>query len=129
MISANGGLPAHRYTPQVTQRWPRGSEPASIAEVQSVVDTLRSSEETKGKRKLHSSLVRAVQMKSTVARTLRPKDLEPLVLKDPTTKELLSDPADVATVFGDTLLHLGGQPDYTPPPGLRRRSPVPLPHT
>ena len=29
MISANGGLPAHRYTPQVTQRRPRGSEPAS----------------------------------------------------------------------------------------------------
>ena len=29
MISANGGLPAHRYTPQVTSRWPRGSEPAS----------------------------------------------------------------------------------------------------
>ena len=26
MISANGGLPAHRYTPQVTPRWPRGSE-------------------------------------------------------------------------------------------------------
>ena len=31
MISANGGLPAHRYTPQVTPRWPRGSEPASQA--------------------------------------------------------------------------------------------------
>ena len=31
MISANGGLPAHRYTPQVTQRWPRGSEPASVS--------------------------------------------------------------------------------------------------
>ena len=30
MISANGGLPAHRYTPQVTQRRPRGSEPASV---------------------------------------------------------------------------------------------------
>ena len=30
MISANGSLPGHRYTPQVTQRWPRGSEPASI---------------------------------------------------------------------------------------------------
>ena len=30
MISANGGLPAHRYTPQVTPRWPRGSEPASV---------------------------------------------------------------------------------------------------
>ena len=29
MISANGGLAAHRYTPQVTLRWPRGSEPAS----------------------------------------------------------------------------------------------------
>ena len=29
MISANGGLPAHTYTPQVNQRWPRGSEPAS----------------------------------------------------------------------------------------------------
>ena len=29
MISANGGLPAHRYTPQVTPRWPRGSKPAS----------------------------------------------------------------------------------------------------
>ena len=29
MISANGGLPAHRYTPEVTPRWPRGSEPAS----------------------------------------------------------------------------------------------------
>ena len=29
MISANGGLPAHIYTPQVTKRWPRGSEPAS----------------------------------------------------------------------------------------------------
>ena len=29
MISANGGLSAHRYTPQVTQRWPRGSKPAS----------------------------------------------------------------------------------------------------
>ena len=29
MISANGGLPAHRYTPQVTPRWPRWSEPAS----------------------------------------------------------------------------------------------------
>ena len=29
MISANGGLLAHRYTPQVTPRWPRGSEPAS----------------------------------------------------------------------------------------------------
>ena len=30
MISANGGLPAHRYTPQVTRRWPRGSEPALL---------------------------------------------------------------------------------------------------
>ena len=30
MISASGGLPAHRYTSQVIQRWPRGSEPASI---------------------------------------------------------------------------------------------------
>ena len=30
MISAHGGLPAHRYTPQVTPRWPRGSEPASV---------------------------------------------------------------------------------------------------
>ena len=29
MISANGGLPAPRYTPQVTPRWPQGSEPAS----------------------------------------------------------------------------------------------------
>ena len=29
MISANGGLPANRYTPQVTQKWPWGSEPAS----------------------------------------------------------------------------------------------------
>ena len=29
MISANGGLPAHRYTAEVTPRWPRGSEPAS----------------------------------------------------------------------------------------------------
>ena len=29
MISANGGLPAHRYTPQVTPGWPRGSELAS----------------------------------------------------------------------------------------------------
>ena len=29
MISANGGLRAHTYTPQVTPRWPRGSEPAS----------------------------------------------------------------------------------------------------
>ena len=33
MISANGGLPAHRYTPQVTQRWPRGSKPASLQPV------------------------------------------------------------------------------------------------
>ena len=31
MISANGGLLAHRYTPQVTQRWPQGSELASPA--------------------------------------------------------------------------------------------------
>ena len=30
MISANGGLPAHRYTPQVTPGWPRGSERASM---------------------------------------------------------------------------------------------------
>ena len=30
MISTNGGLLAHRYTPQVTPRWPRGSEPASV---------------------------------------------------------------------------------------------------
>ena len=29
MISANGGLPAHGYTPQLTPRRPRGSEPAS----------------------------------------------------------------------------------------------------
>ena len=29
-MSAHGGWPAHRYTPQVTQRWPRGSEPASV---------------------------------------------------------------------------------------------------
>ena len=33
MISANGGLPAHRYTPQVTPRWPRGSERASAVSV------------------------------------------------------------------------------------------------
>ena len=30
MISANGGLLAHRYTPQVTPGWPRGSEPPSL---------------------------------------------------------------------------------------------------
>ena len=89
--------------------------PEHIAEVQSVVNTLRSSDETKAKRKLHSSLVRGVQMKTTVARTLCPKDLEPLVVRDPATKQLLSDPADVAKVFGDTLLHLGGHPDYAPP--------------
>ena len=47
--------------------------PEHIAEVQSVVNTLRSSDEAKAKRKLHSSLVRGVQMKSTVARTLCPK--------------------------------------------------------
>ena len=90
--------------------------PEHIAEVQSVVNTLRSSDETKAKRKLHSSLVRGVQRKSTVARTLCPKDLEPLIVRDPATKELLSDPADVAKVYGDTLLHLGGHPDYAPPP-------------
>ena len=33
MISANGGLLAHGYTPQVTQRWPQGSEPASAHRV------------------------------------------------------------------------------------------------
>ena len=31
--SANGCLPAHRYTPQVTGRWPRGSEPASAPDL------------------------------------------------------------------------------------------------
>ena len=102
--------------------------PEHIAEVQSVLNTLRSSDETKAKRKLHCSLVRGVQMKTTVARTLCPKDLEPLVVRDPATKELLSDPADVAKVFGDTLLHLGGHPDYAPSPRLRRRGPVPLAH-
>ena len=93
-----------------------------IAEVQSFVNPLRSSDKNKAKRKLHSSLVRGVHMKSTVARTLCPKDLEPRVVKDPNTQELLSDPADVAKVFcGDTMLHLGGHSDYTPPPpkGLR----------
>ena len=89
--------------------------PEHIAEFQSVVNTLRSSDVTKAKRKLHSSLVRGAQVKSTVARTLCPKDLEPLVVRDPATKELLSDPADVAKVYGDTLLHLGGHPDYAPP--------------
>ena len=54
-------------------------------------------------------------MEGTVACTLCPKDLEPLVVKDTNTQELLSDPADVAKVFGDTLLHLGSHPDYTPP--------------
>ena len=54
-------------------------------------------------------------MKSTVARTLCPKDLEPPVVRDPTIKKLLSDPADGANVFGDTLLHLGGQPVHGPP--------------
>ena len=51
MISANGGLPAHRYTPQVTPRWPRGSEPASLegkdpvaAALTSIVSSLPSSE-------------------------------------------------------------------------------------
>ena len=100
--------------------------PEHIAEVQSVVNTLRSSDETKAKRKLHSSLVRGVQMKSTVDRTLCPKDLEPLFVRDPATKELLSHPADVAKIYGDTLLHLGGHPDYAPP--FRRRGPVPLAH-
>ena len=33
MISAHGGLPAHRYTPKVTPRWPGGSEPASIERI------------------------------------------------------------------------------------------------
>ena len=33
MISANGDLPAHGYTPQLTQRWPRGSDPASAHRV------------------------------------------------------------------------------------------------
>ena len=102
--------------------------PEHIAEVQYVVNTLRSSDKTKGKRKLHSSLVRGVQMNSTVACTLCAKDLEPLVVRDPTTKELLSNLADVAKVYGDTLLHLGGHQDYAPPPGPRRRVPVPLAH-
>ena len=44
MISANGGLPAHRYTPQVTQRWPRGSEPASDFKTVEQQDPLLASE-------------------------------------------------------------------------------------
>ena len=42
MISANGGLPAHRYTPQVTPRWPRGSEPASARPAPFPLPALRS---------------------------------------------------------------------------------------
>ena len=37
MISGNGGLPAHRYTPQETQTWPRGSEPDSAAVIPAAV--------------------------------------------------------------------------------------------
>ena len=45
MISANGGLPVHRYTPQVTQGWPWGSEPAST----------RTAEASIGRRTDHTS--------------------------------------------------------------------------
>ena len=102
--------------------------PEHIAEVQSVVNTLQSSDETKAKRKLHSSLVRGVQMKSTVARTLCPKDLEPLVVRDPATKELLSDPADVAKDFWGHPASSLSASRLRPRPGLRRRGPVPLAH-
>ena len=102
--------------------------PEHIAEVQSVVNTLRSSDETKAKRKLHSSLVRGVQMKNTVARTLCPKDLEPLVVRDPATKELLSDPADVAKVFGTPCFILEGIQIAPPPRTLSTRSCPTRPH-
>ena len=104
--------------------------PEHIAEVQSVVNTLRSSDETKAKRKLHSSLVRGVQMKTTVARTLCPKDLEPLVVRYPSAldrhiEDLVQpspgDDGNIGTLEG---VHIHIPPRGRPPLGSSHGRPT-----
>ena len=68
MISANGGLPAHGYTPQVTKRWPRGSEPASPLRGQGRPQTLTAVEEAAVVKYMNTLIEQGLRVES---RTLR----------------------------------------------------------
>ena len=85
MISANGGLPAHRYTPQVTQRWTWGSEPASAR----MVDSWQPNVAPQVQRRIQG--LRKKDVLRSFARTLMPVSLYDALTIDSNGKRHLHD--------------------------------------
>ena len=91
----------------------------SMAKVNDEVKRCVQAEESARNTKVHQCLVRCSRIKKTLSEALRPSDPPTLAMKDPSQPgRRTTDLKEVSRIFSDTLLHLGGHPDYLPPERL-----------
>ena len=119
MISANGGLPAHRYTSQVTQRWQRGSEPASTPEVDKETASFTSKRKAEEAAAALRTDLAARQLETAEDRAVAPApEAQGASAPDTTTGKTEPQtatpdtsavaPADVTHDDGDEIVQVGG---------------------
>ena len=119
------GSPSTKKTRQLNEALaslPPPSDPsfhAAMNAVNNEVACCVKQDEAARRTKVHRCLVRCSRVKKTIAEALRPSDPPTLAMKDPANPgKRTTNLRDISDIFSDTLLRLGGDPDFTPPEPL-----------
>ena len=109
-----------RDTQTLLSSLPQATDPSFDDKMREVDEALASQAKASRERartKMHANLVKGIKLKRTVSEALCPKSSAPLHFWDPTTP---GHPTHcnkrAATIVGESLRNLGGDPSFEPPP-------------
>ena len=108
---------------QLANALPPASHPRfgeKMLQLNSYLEEWQKAKQKSARTTAHWAIVQGRQMKSAIQKHLQPPDQAPISLKR-SDGTLATDTKEVAKIFSDTLLHLGGPPDYNPPYDLAER--------
>ena len=99
---------------------PHSNDPSFDEKMRKVDEILASQAKAsreRAKAKMHANLIKGIKLKRTVSEALSPKSAAPIHFWDPDTPGLPTYcNKRAATIVGESLRNLGGNPGYEPPP-------------
>ena len=94
---------------------------ATMVEVNAHISKCAKQEENKRNSKVHRCLLQCTRVKKTLAEALQRSEPPTLAMKNSSTfGKRTTNLKEISNIFSDTLLHLGGDPSFLPPPDLER---------
>ena len=121
-----GGTAPSKIQKELTQlanALPPASQPRfgeKMRQLNDYLDEWQKAKQKSAQTAVHRAIVQGRQLKSSIQKHLQPPDQAPISLRR-SDGTLATDTKEVAKIFSDTLLHLGGSPDYTPPDDFTER--------